>query len=70
MHRIIDDGTWYLFYKLTGRQTLIQDFRTQCDEQMRYQTPDGGFYETYCSTHHNVIMVAGARWSAYWATYP
>lgn len=70
MHRIIDDGIWYLLYKATGDRTLLREFKEQCDEQLRYQTDDGGFYETYYSTHHNVIMVAGARWSAYWATYP
>jgi uncharacterized protein YyaL (SSP411 family) len=70
LHRIIDDGLWYLFYRLTGDRRLLDEFKAQCDEQLQYQTPDGGFYETYFTEHTNAIMVAGARWSVYWATFP
>lgn len=70
LHRITDDAIWYLLSKLTRDPSLLGEFRALCNEQMRYQTSDGGFYETYFSTHSNNIMVAGARWSVYWAAYP
>ncbi len=70
LHRIGDDAIWYLLAKLTGDRALLREFKLQCDEQMKYQASDGGFYESYYSEHHNNIMVAGARWSVYWAAYP
>lgn len=70
LHRAIDDGIDYRYYKMTGDNEALKEFRKICDAQMLVQSQDGGFYETYYSSHHDVLMVCGARWSLYWAARP
>ena len=68
LHSNIVDSIYYRIYRVTGDEKLLEKFRIQCDEQLKYQFSDGGFYD---NVNSRALMIrGGVRWYNYWMTMP